>query len=190
MAIMNRHFVIILFCALAQPAMSQDAIVERSMFGIQAGWGIWVHHEGKLSNSIALRSEIGVHARVRGGNIYEKPKFVMSPVLTLEPRWYYNLHDRLMKEKRIDGNSGNYIALKTSWHPDWFGNSTINDVNDLTDLAFVPTWGLRRVIGDHVTFETGIGIGCRLVFGEYVGVRENEIKGVLHLNVRIGYGVW
>lgn len=187
---MNRQFLTILFCALSQLAMSQSASVERSVFGIQAGWGMWVHQEAKLSNRIALRSEIGVHARVRGGNIYEKPKFVMSPVLTLEPRWYYNLDNRLRIEKPIEGNSGNFVSLKTSWHPDWFGNSTINDVNELTNISFVPTWGIRRLIGKSFTFETGIGIGCKLVFGEYIGVRENELEGVLHLNVRIGYGFW
>jgi hypothetical protein len=52
----------------------------------------------------------------------------------------------------------------------------------------VPTWGMRRLIGNHFTFETGIGIGCRLVFGEYIGVRENNLVGVLHLNVRLGFG--
>jgi hypothetical protein len=185
---MDRQIIIIILCGLSQIAMAQSASVERSIFGIQAGWGIWVHQEAKLSPRMALRSEIGVHARVRGGNIYEKPKFVMSPVLTLEPRWYYNLNNRLGQGKRIDGNSGNFLAVKSSWHPDWFGNSTINGVNDLTDISLVPTWGMRRLIGNHFTFETGIGIGCRLVFGEYIGVRENNLEGVLHLNVRLGFG--
>ncbi len=184
---MNTQFFIVIFCALSQLAISQNASVERSTYGVQVGWGIWLYQESKLSNQLVLRSELGVHARIRGGNLYEKPKFVMSPVLTLEPRWYYNLDNRLRDEKRIDGNSGDFVSLKASWHPDWFRNSTADDINNLSDVALVPTWGIRRHIGQHMTYETGIGVGCRLVFAEYAGTRVNEFKGVLNLNLRIGY---
>ncbi len=44
----------------------------------------------------------------------------MTPVITAEPRWYYNLNKRVSKSKNIEGNSGNFISLKTSYHPDWF----------------------------------------------------------------------
>jgi hypothetical protein len=186
---MNIAYLTIVFYMLSQLAMSQSASVERSVFGIQAGWGIWIHQESRLANQLALRSELGVHTRIRGGNLYEKPKFVMSPVLTLEPRWYYNLDNRVRKEKRIDGNSGDFVSLKASWHPDWFRNSTADNINNLSDVALVPTWGLRRHIGQHITFETGIGVGVRLVFAEYAGVRENEFKSVVNLNIRIGYRI-
>ena len=111
----------------------------------------------------------------------------MSPVLTLEPRWYYNLDNRLSKGKRIDGNSGDFVSLKTSWHPDWFQNSADDNMNNLTDIAVVPTWGMRRHIGKHVTYEMGIGVGVRYVYEEMDDVGGNELKSVFNLNLRIGY---
>ena len=42
---------------------SQDASVEQSTFGIQTGvLGVWAYKETKLSNQIALRTEIGMDA--------------------------------------------------------------------------------------------------------------------------------
>jgi len=72
----------------------------------------------KLSKQILLRSEIGFDTEIWGGSFYDRTGFVLAPVITLEPRWYYNLNKRVKKDRRIDGNSGNFISLKTSYHPD------------------------------------------------------------------------
>ena len=80
---------------------SQNASVEKSVFGIQTGFlGIWVHNESKLSNQIALRSEIGFDSGIWGGDFYDKTGFLMTPVITAEPRWYYNLNTRVSKSKK------------------------------------------------------------------------------------------
>lgn len=43
--------------AQAQPLPS----VEKSIFGVQTGiLGLWVHNESRLTNSIALRTEVGL----------------------------------------------------------------------------------------------------------------------------------
>jgi hypothetical protein len=70
----------------------------------------------------------------------------MTPVITAEPRWYYNLNKRVNKSKRIDGNNGNFISLKTSYHPDWFVISNYDNINIISDISLVPTWGIRRNI--------------------------------------------
>ncbi len=38
----------------------------------------------------------------------------------IEKKIYSNLNRRKKKSRRIDGNSGNFISLKTTYHPDWF----------------------------------------------------------------------
>ncbi len=102
-------------------ALSQSASVEKSTFGIQTGLlGIWMHNESKLSNEFALRSEIGLDAGFFGGGFNDGNKFLLTPVITIEPRWYYNLDKRISKSRNISGNSGNFISVKTSYHPDWF----------------------------------------------------------------------
>ncbi|HEX3166783.1 MAG TPA: hypothetical protein VHQ93_11035 [Chitinophagaceae bacterium] len=55
---------------------AQKASVEKSVFGIQTGFlGIWAHNESRLSNRIALRSEIGFDAGFQSGIFYVEDIF-------------------------------------------------------------------------------------------------------------------
>lgn len=175
-------------CGMTLVAKSQTASVEKSTYGIQTGFlGIWAHNESKLSNSIALRTELGFDSGIWGGSFYDGTGFLMTPVITLEPRLYYNLNKRVKKSRRIDGNSGNFISLKTSYHPDWFVISNTENVSVISDISIIPTWGIRRNVGKHFTYETGIGIGYRYIFAKQAGFLENESEAALNLHLRIGY---
>lgn len=168
---------------------AQNASVEQSTFGIQTGFlGIWVHNESKLSNSIALRSEIGLDTGIFGRSLNDISGYLLVPTLTLEPRWYYNLNKRQEKSKRIDGNSGNFISIKTTYRPDWFTISNTNNVNFLADISIVPTWGIRRHIGNHFTYETGIGVGYIKYFKDenFKSIYETSDIAV-NLHIRLGY---
>ena len=58
--------------------IKKEASVEKSVFGIQVSLiGIWDHNELKLSDEIALRSEIGLS----GIN-----SSLIAPLIALEPR--------------------------------------------------------------------------------------------------------
>jgi len=155
---------------------AQEISVEKSIFGIQTGFGvhtgIWFNNESKLSNSIALRSEIGLEKDFTVGDHYDGTGFILQPVLTLEPRYYYNLEKRNSKGKKITNNSGNYISIRTSYHPDWFVINLADNVTKTADLAVVPTWGLKRSIGNHFTYETAAGFGYRVVY-----LKENSVNG-------------
>ena len=185
---MKKTILTLALISLTLTVKSQNASVEKTVFGIQTGFlGIWVHNETKLTNQIALRSEIGFDSGIWGGDFYDKMGFLMTPVITAEPRWYYNLNKRVSKSKRIDGNSGNFISLKTSYHPDWFVISNYDNINIISDISIVPTWGIRRNIGKHFNYETGIGIGYRYIFAKQAGYLENESEATLNLHLRIGY---
>ncbi len=110
----------------------------------------------------------------------------MTPVITIEPRWYYNLQKRKSKAKRIDGNSGNYLSLQSDFYPTWgmlstFGHPVINPV-----LALIPMWGMRRNIGRHFNYELGVGLGYVHYFPDKYGYGEQN-NLVLNLFLRIGY---
>ncbi len=185
---MRKILFTLLFFGLTLTAKSQNASVEKSTFGIQTGiLGIWVHNESKLSNQVVLRSEIGFDSGIWGGTFYDKTGFLLAPVITLEPRWYYNLNKRLKKERRIDGNSGNFISLKTSFHPDWFVISNYDNLRIVSDISIVPTWGIRRNIGNHFTYETGFGVGYVYYFAKDAGFSENKSDVTVNLHLRIGY---
>lgn len=167
---------------------SKTASVEQSIYGIQTGLlGIWIHNETKLSNSIALRSEIGLDSGIFGGSAYDDyVNFLMAPVITLEPRWYYNLDKRISKGKSIEKNSGNFVGLKISYHPDWFVISNNEYVNVVNQIDFIPKWAIKRTIGQHFTYELGAGLGYGYIFydSEYL---EDEGEVALDLHLRIGY---
>ncbi len=179
-------------CGLSFVAKSQntnvDASVEKSIFGIQTGlFGIWAHNETKLSNKIVLRTELGFDNETRSDDYYKGASFFVTPVIIVEPRFYYNLNKRVKKSRRIDGNSGNFISLKTSYHPDWFAISNIDDVNLFSTISITPTWGIRRNIGKHFNYEAGIGVGYTYKFSKRAGFLEDKSLFRVDLNLRIGY---
>lgn len=175
-------------CLFTIISNAQDASVEKSTYGIQTGiLGIWAHREVKLSNEIALRAELGLDAGIWGGSFYPKTGFLMTPVIRLEPRWYYNLEKRQSKSKNISGNSGNFLTIQTSYHPNWFTISNYDNVKIADQISIIPTWGIKRNIGRHFTYETGIGIGYRYIFAKSVGYSKNEGETAANLYLRIGY---
>lgn len=185
---MKRFLMTLTFCGLTLIAKSQNASVEQSTYGIQTGiLGIWVHNESKLSNQFVLRSEIGLDTGIYGSDVNGIDGFLLTPTITLEPRWYYNLNKREGKSRRIDGNSGNFISIKTTYHPDWFVISNENNINFISDISIVPTWGIRRNIGNHFTYETGIGIGYLHYFKKDNVILISEPDVAVNLHLRIGY---
>lgn len=185
---MKKILLSLTFIALILTAKAQNASVEKSTFGIQTGLlGVWVHNELKLNNQFALRSEIGFNSEIFGGNSYSGTGFLLTPGIFLEPRWYYNLNKRVSKSRNIAGNSGNFVSIKTSFHPDWFVISNYDNVKVLNQITFIPTWGIRRCLGKHFTYETGIGIGYRYVFDDNLGYERGGGEAALNLHLRIGF---
>lgn len=185
---MKKILLTIILCVIALNVKSQEASVEKAVFGIQTGFlGVWTHGEFKLSNRIALRGEIGIDAGIAGGNNYDETVYLSAPVITLEPRWYYNLNKRVNKSRRIDGNSGNFISIKSSYHPDMLISSSEDNIVFINDLTIVPTWGIRRNIGNHFNYETGIGIGYVYYFEKKNVTLAEKSDIAVNLHLRIGY---
>jgi len=175
-------------CGVTLIVKSQNASVEESISGIQVGFlGVWVHQEIELSNQITLRAEVGLDAGFWGGNFYRKNGYLMTPVIRIEPRWYYNLNKRVSKSKNISGNSGNFLTLQTSYNPNWFVISNYDNIAVADQISIIPTWGIKRNIGNHFTYETGIGIGYRYIFAKSVGYVENVGETAINLHLRVGY---
>ncbi|MBF8149376.1 hypothetical protein ITJ86_05675 [Winogradskyella sp. F6397] len=185
---MKTSLLLFIFSLSILTATAQDASVEQSTYGIQFGFlGFWGHNESKLSNSIALRSELGIDAGFYSNSFIGSSGFVLVPAITFEPRWYYNLNKRVSKSRRIDGNSGNFIAIKTTYHPDIVINSVANNLNFISDISIIPTWGIRRNVGKHFTYETGIGLGyIHYIKEENVYLSDSD-GFAINLHLRIGY---
>ncbi|SDH24134.1 hypothetical protein SAMN04489796_10210 [Winogradskyella thalassocola] len=169
-------------------ATAQDASVEKSVYGIQTGLlGTWAHNESKLTNAIALRSELGLDVGIYSNSFVGSRGFLLVPAITLEPRWYYNLNKRVSKSRRVDGNSGNFLSIKTTYHPDIVVNSIDDNLNFISDISIIPTWGIRRNVGKHFTYETGIGLGYIHYFKEKNVYLKDNNGLAINLHLRLGY---
>jgi len=113
--------------------------------------------------------------------------YFLNPVITLEPRWYYNMDKRQKKSRRTDDNIGNYITIRTSYHPDLFIISNYRNVSVIPDIMLVPTWGIRRSLGKHFNYEAGAGVGYIYYFDKSVGFQENSGEVAINLHLRLGY---
>jgi|AntDeeMinimDraft_4_1070355.scaffolds.fasta_scaffold02873_3 hypothetical protein len=184
----------ILFCLQTNAQTKQTASVEESVWEIQTGFlGVWGYKETKLSNSIALRTEVGFDSDIFSSPYYERGRanFVMTPVITAEPRWYYNLSNRVEKGYDIDHNNGNFVSLDISFHPGILVISNVDNLEVIPDLSIVPKWGIRRTLGRHFSYEVGIGIGYQRIFYDsekyYFFDSSDKNNGVIDLHLRIGY---
>ena len=145
-----------------------------------------------MSNEIALRTEVGFDLGLFDTFLIPGDvQTIWVPVISLEPRWYYNLNRRIRKGKRITRNTGNFLSLSVTYHPDLFVLN-INDPRDIRirdQIAIVPTYGLRRSLGKHFSYEFGIGFGYRHVFEERQGTFTrpgySDLTG--NLLLRIGF---
>ena len=180
----KKLFVIALF-HISVVGFAQDATVEKSVFNVQAGaFGAWINNEWGLSKEIALRTEFGLDMGIisdfaSGSNVF------LAPVFTLEPRWYYNLEKRAAKSRKTANNTGNFLSLKTSYNPDSFVIGSVDNVRVQHQIFIIPTWGIRRHIGQHFNYEAGIGLGYHQVLSK---VRYSDDSGpALNLHLRIGY---
>lgn len=168
---------------------AQEAKVERSIFGIQIGLlGTWGYNELKLSNAITLRTEVGFDIGIFGGYSYDRTQFIMEPVITLEPRYYYNLEKRIAKHKNIRNNTGNFLTLKASYHPDWFViTNSEQRFGLINQIALIPKWGIRRNFQRHLNFESGVGVGLLFFLGPAASNLPRKTLGIIDLHLRVGY---
>lgn len=192
-------------------SISNAQVVDKSISGIQTGLlGIWWNNEVKLAPNWALRTEIGyaaplfarVHYREEISRDYNFFYPVFQPVVSLEPRLYYNSRKRIGNSNNTFHNSGNYVSFPIKYYPKILAYSPKGDTSEL--LAFgpnepnggvflIPTWGIRRNISYRWNFELGAGFGIDLIEALNLGTRTfKEVARagndfIYNVHLRIGY---
>jgi len=165
-----------------------DASVEKYETGVQLGFlGFWLINEARVSKKVSIRAEVGFDAYVSDEAFSTPEFFVLVPVVIFEPRWYFNLQKRQSKSKRIDGNSGNYLSLQTSFHLDYFVITFGDNVDVMADFSLVPTFGIRRNIGKYFNYEAGLGVGYVHYIPKGKSHSDNLDAVKINLHLRIGY---
>ncbi len=187
---MKKQLTLIILTILSNVLYSQEVKkdVENSIFNAQIGIaGIWVNNETKIIKNTVLRSEIGMSAGFWGGTYYDNVGFILTPLLRLEPKYYYNIERRISKEKSVENNSANFFSLKTTFHPNWFVISNYDNIKIISDFSVIPTYGFRRNISSKLNYEFSFGLGYRYLFLKDVGYNANKSEIAPDLSFRIGY---
>lgn len=183
-----KHIFYPIFFIIPIVANCQANNIEQSKYGVQTGFlGLWFQNERRISNTVALRLELGLDAGFFWGYYYPKAGYVLVPVFTVEPRYYYNLERRKQKGKSIANNSGNFLSVKTSYKPNWFGISNYDNLKAVQNISAIPTFGIRRHIGNHFNYEAGFGYGFIYYFDNSSGNKINEGEFTANLLLRLGY---
>lgn len=180
---MNRLFLIVVVFFKMMLVQAQDVRVEKDIVGVQLGlFGANLYNEHKLSDVIALRSQLSLEGGFRTGTVYDKTGFWLYPALSLETKWYYGQYRRVKKGKNISNNSGNYLSFKAQYSPDWFVISNESNLMNNNVLYLMPTFGIRRSFSKHFNYEFSIGYG----FAQELG--KNAASGTaLMLGFKVGY---
>ena len=164
---MKRLFILsILLCVTffssAQENNPQSASVEQSLWSAQATlFGLWITNEARLSDEVALRSQVGLS----GGYTQTYATdysflYMLIPEIELESRWYHSIDRRASKGRNTANNSADYVSLKSTYQPDWFtiGNDHKEDI--FSSLALTANAGMRREIWTNFSFELATGVGA------------------------------
>lgn len=166
-----------------------DVSVERALYSIEAGLlGIWASSEIRISNEFVFRPEIGFDGGFGiGSSTQGKFLWILSPTISAESRWYYNLQRRSDKGKKIAKNTANFLSLQLGYDPDWFTISNA-DSRIIESGNVNLKWGIRRVWGKHFTYEMGAGVGfVQKLDNPYIGPDPNSSNFYPVLFFRLGY---
>lgn len=185
-------FVLISFIAKAQEA--EKISVEESLYGAQLGIvSTSFYYETKLDRKISLRTEIGLEL-VSSTRDYKDPEIkdetatLISPYLTLEPRWYYSLDRRKKLGKKTYNNSSNYVSLETSYVSNKTPLIHNGDFDVVSAITIIPKFGMRRAFAKHFNYEFSGGVGYQYnVFSKNDGCNCNHNNTTVDLQARIGY---
>lgn len=179
--------------AQTEIAASSDGAVQ-SLFNVQAGAvGIFGSYEAALSTRWALRTEVGLDLysyeslRYNGTSLQEDKGSFLIPVISVEPRWYYNIEKRSKKGKHTGNNSANFLTLAVKFHPDIFQIGGPEYLDLPNQLSFIPKWGMRRAISrSNFNYEIGAGIGILTYLTDGNFTSETN-DAAIDLHIRIGY---
>jgi len=105
-----------------------------------------------FSSSIGIGYNGGYPDITYSGNGF---KYIISPFLDLQQKWFYSFENRKAKNKKTDNNSGNFVSFRAITK----GNSIIENVTRTSnfDFAIGPTWGIQRNYGKHFHLLFDIG---------------------------------
>ena len=123
----------------------------------------------------------------------EYKSFSIAPQLTIEGRYYYNLHRRMLMGKSGNGLSANYISMGPTYRGAFY-NSINDGYKQKENYSFIGLkagTGIQRLISDHLYLDINLGIGYGMEYSyddRYLsGRHSNEPRLILDFGFGVGY---
>ena len=162
--------------------------------------GIGIQYEKALSDNFTAVGSLDY----AGGFSYSNNDFsgsdfdyILTTSLSLEGRYYYNFDRRIDKGRNTKNNSGNYIALKGNFIPDWLTASNGDRLNVDPQGSLTVNYGLKRSFAQNFFYEFYTGLGLAFYqedklnwdneFQNYNSSKKTEIGTTIDLGFRVGY---
>ncbi len=143
--------------------------------------GLGLSYEKLIAKNLTINYEIGLSYSfyVGGGSLYgNRFGYELSPIVSIENRWYYNLATRCRRHKKMNNNAGNFFCVKTGYRSTPI---TSRNLYDNPVIVIIPAWGLQRSIGKKLSFE--FTPGYAIIFDTH----QKEWSQNINLSVKLGY---
>ena len=166
----------LLFLLTFNLLFSQDKL-EKSFTALEVGlFGISLSNESRLSQKFTIKSSFNLGLAIWKNDRTDEVKPSLVPVLTVMPKYYYNLNRRMARNKRIKYNSANYFALEFNYTPSWFVISNIDgNLRKNENISIIPKYGFRRNINNSkFNYELNFGLGYMNHMNYYIKKEDNH----------------
>lgn len=172
--ILTSFLFVIPFIASAQYTPA-EASVESQIFKLSL-ISPGVEYELGLSSYTSVNAFAGVTPAL-AYNENDGFMYFLNPSIELQYRYYYNLRNRALKNKRTDYNSADFLAV----HLQGTGNTLLSnsDISYQRSVGAGLVWGLQRTfkngiylcgyVGPGLAMDTASDVGFRLLGGVRIG---------------------
>lgn len=162
--------------------------------------GVGVQYEKALNNNLTVVGSLDYSGGFRYSNNYlygSDFEYILTTNIALEGRYYYNFNRRISKGKNTSKNSGNYLALKAGYVPDWLTYSNSKNLSVSPQGMVTFNYGLKRSFAQNFFYEFYTGLGINFYQDEnlsfdpvnqtYGTYKSNTTALALDLGFRVGY---
>lgn len=148
--------------------------------------------EFKLGSSpFSINTKLSSKFQYSKSSAFDYSVFIISPQATVEGRYYYNLHRRMLTGKTGNGLSANYISLGATYRGEFYNNMSpgYNTRQENTFVGLKAGTGIQRLISKHLYLDLsiGVGYGIQYSYDGWSGIHSNKMRGIFDFGFGIGY---
>lgn len=119
-----------------------------------AGLDYSIEKQINMNKSLIFSAELVYDFFRKRGISGDESGWGLSPLLYVEPRWYYNFIKRQRDKKKVVFNSSNYLGMYVGYR---FWPIVNKNLSNEGNFFLVPNIGFQRTVGKRVTVDPKFG---------------------------------